>query len=423
MRDPFFVDLLRAQDNGQARGIASVCSAHPLVIEAGLRRGALRAEPVLVEATCNQVNQDGGYTGMSPADFRAFVLGIAKTAGFSEERLILGGDHLGPNPWRHLPADMAMEKAHAMMAAFAAAGFTKIHLDASMSCADDPSPLPDETIAARSAALAATAEQNADGPRRSYIIGTEVPVPGGATEHVEHLQPTSPAAAAETIELHRRAFAAAGIGHVFDRVIGLVVQPGVEFGHENVVIYEPAGAQDLSAARAGFGLVYEAHSTDYQSPEALRRLVRDGFAILKVGPWLTFALREALYGLDHISEAMFGQSGLKAGMEALMLRRPQHWERYYPGDANAQRLQRHYSYSDRIRYYWADPEAQRLVNELLGRFGDNPVPETLISQYLPQLWPEIVSGTLQPQARAMLLRSMERILDIYGDATTARTEA
>ncbi|WP_315974444.1 class II D-tagatose-bisphosphate aldolase non-catalytic subunit [Devosia neptuniae] len=74
-------------------------------------------------------------------------------------------------------------------------------------------------------------------------------------------------------------------------------------------------------------------------------------AILKVGPWLTFVLREALYGLDLISGEMTGKSGLKAGMEALM--QPEHWQHYYPGDTVEQRLQRHYSYPDRIRYYWA----------------------------------------------------------------------
>ncbi len=59
-------------------------------------------------------------------------------SGSTPAGLILGGDHLGPNPWTRLPADQAMEKAAAMVAAYAAAGFTKIHLDASMACADDP---------------------------------------------------------------------------------------------------------------------------------------------------------------------------------------------------------------------------------------------------------------------------------------------
>ena len=47
-------------------------------------------------------------------------------------------------------------------------------------------------------------------------------------------------------------------------------------------------------------LIFEAHSTDYQTPAALAALVRDHFAILKVGPALTFALREALWALDCI---------------------------------------------------------------------------------------------------------------------------
>ena len=55
------------------RGIPSICSAHPVVIEAAMRHAARLGLPVLIEATCNQVNQDGGYTGMTPDLFVAFV--------------------------------------------------------------------------------------------------------------------------------------------------------------------------------------------------------------------------------------------------------------------------------------------------------------------------------------------------------------
>ena len=63
---------------------------------------------MLIEATCNQVNQEGGYTGMTPADFRGFVEAIAARVGFDPSRIILGGDHLGPNPWKQLPAEEAL---------------------------------------------------------------------------------------------------------------------------------------------------------------------------------------------------------------------------------------------------------------------------------------------------------------------------
>ena len=162
------------------RGITSVCSAHPLVIEAALRRGRREDAAVLIEATCNQVNQEGGYTGMTPADFRRFVEAIAEEVGFPLDRLILGGDHLGPNPWRSLPAEEAMARAEAMVAAFVAAGFRKLHLDTSMGCAGEPAALPDALTAERAVRLAKVAQaQSGEAKQRAvYIIGTEVPPPG-----------------------------------------------------------------------------------------------------------------------------------------------------------------------------------------------------------------------------------------------------
>lgn len=148
-------------------------------------------------------------------------------------------------------------------------------------------------------------------------------------------------------------------------------------------------------------------------------LARDGFAILKVGPWLTFALREALYGLDRIAEEMFGEViTLRTGMDALMLREPQHWQRYYHGSPPEQSLHRHFSYSDRILYYWATPEAQRLVRRLIERLAAQPLPETLISQYLPAQWQLVVAEGLAPHPEALVSAAVTRVLDIYGEATT-----
>lgn len=168
-------------------GIPSVCSAHPLVLEAAMRATLPTELPLLIEATCNQVNQDGGYTGMTPNDFRAMVEDIAERASFPLERIILGGDHLGPNPWKALDAEAAMDKAEAMIRAYAAAGFTKLHLDCSMGCAGEPIALDDAETAERAARLAGAAEQAATEQGRApvYVIGTEVPVPGGALEAIE----------------------------------------------------------------------------------------------------------------------------------------------------------------------------------------------------------------------------------------------
>jgi D-tagatose-1,6-bisphosphate aldolase subunit GatZ/KbaZ len=402
-------------------GVTSVCTAHPIVIEAALLLGLRTGRRVLIEATCNQVNQEGGYTGMTPADFRQFVETIAARVGLDPSRVILGGDHLGPNPWKHLPTNEAMQRAKAMIEAYARAGFAKLHLDTSMGCAGERTALADEVTAERAAALAKVAEGvEGNGPAPVYIIGTEVPVPGGARHALDSLEVTRPEAALRTVEVHQKAFSDAGLEAAFARAIGVVVQPGVEFASTEVIPYKPEKARALTGALAELpGFVFEAHSTDYQPAACLDALVRDGFAILKVGPWLTFALREALYGLDCIARVLDPSptdDSLPAAMEGLMLKEPGNWRKYYAGSPDELRLQRHFSFSDRIRYYWPRPEAQAAVDRLFAKLGDRTIPEPLISQYLGGLYPEVADGSLDAQPRDLVLGAALQVLRRYDHA-------
>jgi D-tagatose-bisphosphate aldolase class II non-catalytic subunit len=380
--------LVSCRIDGTPRGITSVCSAHPVVLRAALRHGAQTGALVLIEATSNQVNHQGGYTGMTPAAFAALVARIADQEHCPAEQVLLGGDHLGPNPWRHLQAEEAMIEAEAMMAAYVEAGFRKIHLDASMGCAGEPPALDDGTTATRAARLAATAERVAHdlgGQKPLYIIGTEVPPPGGADHVLDGITPTLPGAADDTIAVHRKVFSDAGLSAVLERVIGLVVQPGVEFGNHNVIFYDRALATGLiGVLNEEPNLVFEAHSTDYQGPQHLAELVQDGFAFLKVGPELTFALREALYSLDLIASDLlpeYGDRPLFHSMEAVMQADPENWNRHYSGSDT--RLLRHYSLSDRIRYYWTNPAAQDAVDRLMNALAGRTIPITLFWQHMP----------------------------------------
>lgn len=423
MTDNYLSDIATWHGRKGFQGIPSICSAHPVVIEASMLHALKADSHLLVEATCNQVNQDGGYTGMTPADFRQFVGKIAEKTGFPMSKLILGGDHLGPNPWKHLPAAEAMEKAVVMIEAFAAAGFTKLHLDTSMGCQGEPVALADGVTATRAAQLARAAEETLAGKGKImpvYIVGTEVPIPGGAMEEIEDLEVTKPEAAVETIRVHAEAFKAAGIEEAFARVVGAVVQPGVEFGNHNVIAFDPEKARTLSTTLSKLpGLVFEAHSTDYQSRDMLRALVNDGFAILKVGPGLTFALREAFYGLDLIADFLFpGRriETLAAVAERVMTAEPKYWDKYYHGSPDECRLQRHFSYSDRIRYYWPQPEISAAVTELFALLDGVVVPETLISQYLQGLYPRVRSGAVKPQAGALAIAAVDVVLEDYFEA-------
>lgn len=424
-----FTDMVAQHKKGNPVGIYAVCSAHPLVLESAIRFAHERHTPLLIEATSNQVDQFGGYTGMTPADFYNFITQLADKLGFSREQLILGGDHLGPNRWQKEPSAQAMTNADELIRSYVAAGFKKIHLDCSMPCADDPVPLTDEIVASRAARLAKIAEETC----RScfgesdlvYVIGTEVPVPGGAHETLTELEVTTPVAAKATLRAHLHAFETEGLNAIWPRIIGLVVQPGVEFDHTHIIDYQAAKAAALSKMIEDYDtLVFEAHSTDYQTPQALRQLVVDHFAILKVGPALTFALREALFSLAAIEEELLPAqacSGLRQVLDSVMLDRPEYWQSHYQGNSNARRLARSYSYSDRVRYYWPDSQIDEAFARLVRNLADDPIPLPLISQYLPLQYLKVREGTLKATPQDLIINHIQNILQQYHTACVGDT--
>jgi D-tagatose-1,6-bisphosphate aldolase subunit GatZ/KbaZ len=381
-------EIIAAQKRGEARGITSVCSAHPLVIQQTLKISQSFGISPLIEATCNQVNQYGGYTGMRPKDFIAYVRGIAEETDFPFEDIILGGDHLGPNVWQNEPSESAMQKSAVMMQEYIQAGFVKIHLDCSMRLGDDPQILDVEVSAKRTAQLAKIAEDSAGKERRNalrYVIGTEVPVPGGAHEHEEIVSVTNVADVQQTIQVTQEAFLREGLAEAWERVIGVVVQPGLEFGDDFVLPYIPQAAHNLSTFIESQKVVYEAHSTDYQTCEALKNLVEDHFAILKVGPALTFAYREGIFALAMIEDEMITKdrrSNIIQVLDYAMVDHPKYWQKYYQGSERDLAFKRKYSLSDRTRYYWMQAEVQKAYNQLMTNLGKNILPFSLLSQFV-----------------------------------------
>jgi D-tagatose-1,6-bisphosphate aldolase subunit GatZ/KbaZ len=423
-------DIVKAHRRGEPAGLYSVCCSHPMVLGAAMRVAADHDTPLLVEATSNQVDQFGGYTGMTPAAFREHVLALARERGFPIERLVLGGDHLGPNAWQGLDAATAMAHADTLVAAYAAAGFHKIHLDCSMRCADDPQQLPDEIVAARSARLARIADAAAAAaghPPPVYVIGTEVPVPGGEASLVDAGAPTTPDAARRTLAVHCRAFLDAGLHGAWRRVIAMVVQPGVDFDHSEVQHYAPAPAAALSSFIADQpGLVFEAHSTDYQREIALHQMVRDHFAILKVGPAATFAMREGLLALCSIEDELVPateSSRLMRVLDEVMLAKPDHWRKHYHGSSEEQRLLRRYALSDRCRYYWGELPVTAALERLFANLRGRGIPLPLLSQYLPDQYLEVLQGRLPADPLALVEHRIGLVLAQYARACSRNMAA
>ena len=428
--------LVDSNLGGERVGIYSICSADRFVLEAGMAQ-ALRDDTVVcIESTCNQVNQFGGYTGMSPAAFRAFVGSVAADMRLPEAKLLLGGDHLGPWVWRGEPAGSAMAKARDLVRDCVLAGYTKIHLDASMRCADDPggldAPLDERVAIERIVELCRVAEEAhvelpEGSPAPVYVIGTEVPIPGGEQADRSPVAVTPVADVERTLALAEEYFEREGLREAWERVIAVVVQPGVEFGDDVVHDYDRDEARGLSAyLERNRHLVYEAHSTDYQTAASLLRMVEDHFAILKVGPWLTFSMREALFALESIERELFAGrddvelSRLREVLEATMVAHPEHWHSYHHGDEGQLRLARAFGYSDRCRYYWPRPELREAVARLTHNLSGRPVPATLLSQFLPVQYEAVRMGALAARPEDLIRHRVLGTIDLYASACGLR---
>ena len=407
-------EIVKAQKCGEAKGIPSICSAHPWVLKTAMQNktpgDSESLGVLLIEATCNQVNQFGGYTGMTPKGFVTYVRGIAEENNFPFESIILGGDHLGPSIWQNEPAGSAMQKSAVMMRDYVQAGFVKIHLDCSMRLGNDPQNVFDVEVSARRAAQLAKVSEisHLDGcPLPRYVIGTEVPIPGGAHEHEEGVSVTKVEDAQQTIDVTREAFYLEGLQSAWERVIAVVVQPGVEFGDDFVLEYQPEKAQELSHFMESQPMIYEAHSTDYQTRNTLKNLVRDHHAILKVGPGLTFAFREAVFALAMIENELIAKgerSCILQILDDMMVKHSEHWEKYYRGDENEQAFKRKYSLSDRVRYYWVHPEVQNAFKHLMKNLGRKRLPYSLLSQFV---------GNVDLSAGQVIDWKIERVLKDY----------
>ena len=430
-------EIVAAHKGDNRVGIYSVCSAHPFVLEAAVRQALDDGSPLLVESTSNQVNQEGGYTGMTPAGFRALVYSLANRLGLPSERVILGGDHLGPNPWQGQPAEGAMARARTLVRDCVLAGYVKIHLDASTRCADDPrhSPMDKAVMAERAADLCLAAEEaySASRPGQAaphYVIGTEVPLPGGALGHEGTLAVTTEEEVRDTIERTESAFRRHGLEAAWERVIAVVVQPGIEFGDDRLLAYNRQAAVRLSRFIEAYPrLVFEAHSTDYQTRDALCALVEDHFGILKVGPALTFAFREAVFALAAIeSEWLLGRegvelSGIRQALDAAMVANPVYWRNYYVGPECHLQFARKYSYSDRSRYYWSVPDVQKALARLLHNLEKHPAPLTVLSQFLPVQTERIRAGAVANVPKDLICDRIRSVLTDYAYACGYHTGA
>ena len=425
--------IVEYQKAGNPVGIYSACSSNSFVIEAVLEEARDHNEVCLIESTANQVDQNGGYSGMTPADFKTFVLAKAKEIGCDPAKIYLGGDHLGPLTVAHLPEAEAMAYARTLVHDYVKAGFTKIHIDTSMKVADDDpnERLSDETIARRGAELARVCEdayqellkEDPNAVRPVYIVGSEVPIPGGATGDNSGMQVTRVEDFKNTVATFEKAFKDQGLEETWKDVIAVVVQPGVEEKDAGCTEYDRAKAAELMASIKEFpNIVFEGHSTDYQTKYKLRELVEDGVGVLKVGPGLTYGAREALFSLAYIEENMFHgredeTSHFIDVLEKAMLETPKNWAKHYYGNENELWFKRKFSFSDRSRYYMPNPEVKAAMDKMFENLRKEGINLAALSQFMPMQYTKVREGVLQNDPAELVKDRVKNTIDEYRFAT------
>jgi D-tagatose-1,6-bisphosphate aldolase subunit GatZ/KbaZ len=428
----YFKNLIKNQKQGNPKGIYSVCSTNRYVLEAAFEKAKDYNDPVLIESTCNQVNQYGGYTGMTPMDFKNYVFGVADYMKFPIDRIILGGDHLGPFPFKDEKSNSAIEKAHNMVKEYIKSGFGKIHIDPSMKLADDckngNAPLDKDIIAKRCVDLIKTSEEKINELRKQddkiaepvYVIGTDIPAPGGSDEVVSGRRITKVSEFKDTVNSISKLLNKNNLSDVWDRVIAVVVQPGVEHGNQIIIDYDRIKARKLTNSLKEYpNFIFEGHATDYQTRKGLKEMVEDGIAILKVGPSLTNALREAVFALNYIEEELFGYSrsrklsNIREVLDSEMLKNPRYWKDHYKGDKDSIRLARKYSLFDRSRYYWGNNSVKESLDILISNLRSIKIPLSLISQFLPIQFNMVREGTIEIDPVVFIRESIKNVLDKY----------
>lgn len=423
-------DVIARRKAEERCGVYSCCSANEDVLIAAIDRAVATGSILLVEATANQVNQFGGYTGKTPEEFACYVRGLAHERGLALDKLCLGGDHLGPLVWRDEPEAVAMRKAETLVRAFVAAGYEKIHLDTSMRLGDDDrtQPFPVSLCAARGARLCAACEHEFSKRRVRrpgavapvYVIGSEVPVPGGEVGNDPSSNVTTRRDCDLTVQAYREAFEQAGIDDAFERVAAMVVEMGAEFSEYEISEYDHSAFVELAEANEGSLIAFEAHSTDYQTRENLARMREDGALFLKVGPALTFAARSALFKLELIERELVreaSRSRFRDVLESAMVANPSKWKGYYSGTGDDQAFARAFSFSDRCRYYLDVPEVKRARARLLDNLEGVGIPACILLEYFPAQYARVRRGLLEPAAKAVLHDSIGDVIDDYLFAT------
>jgi len=296
-----FVDYILAkiknkkQDTGIHSTLFAACPNSEAVIKAALRAAKRANAPIAFAATLNQVDRDGGYTGMTQHQFVKKVRLEAGAICF-DGPIIIGLDHGGPwlkdiqaiNKW---DLKKCMDWVKTSLEVSIEAGYDLLHIDPTVDITlEKGKPMPIELVVERTVELIRHAEQfrrKSGFPRVAYEVGTEEVHGGLADMDVFR----------KFMYLLKQGLAESSLADVWPCfVVGKV---GTDL---HTTFFDPDTAKRLIAEAANYGSVIKGHYTDdVTNPGAYPE---SGMGGANVGPEFTTLEYDALYSLSLLEEKL-----------------------------------------------------------------------------------------------------------------------
>ncbi len=326
------------------KALPSFCTSNIEVIKSILFFCHNKKLPCLIECTSNQVNQHGGYTNKTPKKFIKEIFNLSKKIKFNSKKLFLGGDHLGPLPWKKKNKTIAIKNSISLINDYLKQNFCKIHVDTSIKCRDDKY-IDSDIIFERTSDILNNPSIKKKIKDKFLIVGTEVPLSGSGDD--KKIVKTNK----KQIETEVFKFK-----QILDKLslknksFGLVIEPGMKYMHFSITKPNFSDFSNKKNISKKNKFVYEAHSTDYQPEKILKQLVKNNFKFLKVGPELTYNYSKSLFFMENVEKKnKLKSSKIKKVIFSSMLKNPKYWKSYYE-TKNPKLLLN--SKLDRMRYYF-----------------------------------------------------------------------
>ena len=355
----------------QPSALLAVCPNSRAVTKAALLAAKEANAPLLFAATLNQVDTDGGYTEMTPAELVSFIEEEARAIDLESPTLPCL-DHGGPwlkdtHTMNGLSYEETMTAVKRSLEACIDAGYELLHIDPTVDRtlpAGDPIPI--ELVVERTLELIEHAEsyrRDRSRPRISYEVGTEE-VHGGLAD-MDNFDRFL-----EGLDAGLRERGLSDAWPCF--VVGKV---GTDLHTD---YFEPAVARRLTERVRPYGALIKGHYTDYvANPEDYPL---SGMGGANVGPEFTEEEYRALMELVALERKLGVASDLEAALRAAVVESGR-WKKWLHEDEQGRHFaslsapRQQWLVRTGSRYVWTDERVRearsRLYHNLRGlRDGD-----------------------------------------------------